>query len=158
MAPLIADLVPLGSLQRQANPVQICSKDCESDRSSEAIPAVRANPVQAAAFQVVDGGFVAVGALVAQRPSAQIRACALTHSAPASGVDGTKPLIRPWVKDPDGWEEALRQLRQLLPYAKGIPPLGATAQLLEPEAPDASHERLEGTHGWRELHSIAATP
>ena len=57
MAPLIPDLVPLGSLQRQANPVQICSKDCESDRSSEAIPAVRANPVQAAAFQVVDGGF-----------------------------------------------------------------------------------------------------
>ena len=34
-------------------------------------------------------------------------------------------------------------LRQLLPYAKGIPPLGATAQLLEPEVPDASHERLE---------------
>jgi hypothetical protein len=58
-------------------------------------------------------------------------------------VDGTKPLIRPWVKDPDWWEEALRQLRQLLPYAKGIPTLGATAQLLEPEAPDASHERLE---------------
>ncbi len=33
------------------------AKDCESDRSSEAIPAVRADPVQAAAFQVVDGGF-----------------------------------------------------------------------------------------------------
>ena len=39
------------------DPVQIGGKHCESDRSSEAIPAVRADPVQAAAFQVVDGGF-----------------------------------------------------------------------------------------------------